>query len=172
MNKRGKILGSLGSSIAILIAIYMYFGIPIACGSHGCIRDTDFQKQRVYDVAFARSTNSREPSIQATLTTLMRRYLLTHVSSTFAVSLIDTEKYRKDVLHITDSQIVKSLGFLSLQEYDQAILIPFLTQEALITERHTDGPVALYQQLAQEQFLILMKPGYTWEKQLGEVVAK
>jgi hypothetical protein len=172
MNKHWKILSVLAGSIAILIAIYLYFGIPIACGTHGCIRDIDFRKQHLYDVAFAHSTNSHEPSTQATLTTLMRRYLLTHISSAYSIPLGDAAKYRDDVLHITDSRIVNTLGFSSLQEYDQAVLVPFLTQEALMKERHTDTPAALYRQLAEEQLLILLKPGYTWEKQTGEVIAK
>src|SRR3989344_3113982 len=172
MNSHHRVLGAFAIVVAVLIAAYASFGIPIACGSHGCIRKSDIAAQRVYDNAFARSTNSHEPVEQATLTTLVRRYLITHATTTSSVSLTDAELYRADILHATDPEIVQKLGFASFEEYDRLVLVPFLQQEALMKERHIKNPSALYARLAQEQSIFLSMNGYKWNKATGEVVAK
>lgn len=172
MKLHWKILGLFVAVIALLLISYILFGFPIACGSHGCIRQTDVATQQAYDSAFARSTNARDVSEQATLTTLVRRYLLTHTSTTSSVSLDDAARYRTDILHTTDAAAVRQLGFSSLEEYDTVVLVPFLTQEALMKQRAITSPSVLYKQLAQEQRIFLFKKGYVWDKANGEVVAK
>ncbi len=172
MNHHWRVLGTFGAVVILLAAAYLSFGVPIACGSHGCIREADATAQHEYDSAFARSTNGHAPSEQATLTTLVRRYLLTHAATTSSVSLEDAEKYRADILHTTDQEVVKKLGFSSFEEYDKLVLIPFLLQESLMQERHIENPSALYVKLAQEQSILVFKKEYKWNKATGEVVAK
>lgn len=172
MNSHWKILSFFSTVVLLLVLAYLSFGIPLACGTYGCIRATDAKAQRAYDDAFARSTATPAPSEQALLTTLMRRYLLTHAISSSRISVADVAQYRTDVLHVVDDSLVKGLGYVSLAEYDALVLVPFLTQQALMQERHLDAPSALYAQLAQEQWLVLLKPGYRWNRATGEVVAK
>lgn len=161
-----------GAAILLLGFAYISFGIPLACGWYGCIRNTDLMRQRTYNSAFARSTNSIVSSDQATLTTLMRRYALAHTSVPYSITPADAARYRTDVLHTTDVAAAKQLGFSSLQEYDQFVLIPFLTQEALMKARNIDNASALYKELAQEQPIFLFTQKYRWDRQTGEVVAK
>lgn len=172
MNSHFRILGVFGVVVTLIGAAYVSFGIPIACGSHGCIRATDATAQHRYDSAFARSTNGQEPSEQAVLTTLVRRYLLAHAATTSSVSLNDAAQYRTEILHATDPKILKKLGFSSFEEYDKLVLVPFLQQDSLMKERHADNPSVLYARLAQEQSIFFFKKGYRWNKATGEVVAK
>ena len=172
MNSHYRVLGAFGIVVAVLIVAYASFGLPVACGSHGCIRVVDATAQREYDSAFARSTNAKQPSEQEIFTTLLRRYLLTHAATTSSVSLRDAVQYRTDILHTTDPAIVQMLGFSSFEEYDKLVLVPFLQQEVLMKERRIDTPSALYTRLAQEQSIFLFKTGYKWNKATGEVVAK
>lgn len=172
VNTHWKILGCFAAAVLVLITAYFSFGVPIACGTHGCLRAAEFTQQRTYDSAFALSTQSTPPSIEVTLTTVLRRYLLAHAILSSPISLSDAARYRIDVLHMTDDAIAKGLGFFSLAEYDERVIVPFITQEALMQERHLDTPSTLYAQLAQEQWLLLLKPGYRWDRATGEVVAK
>ncbi len=120
-----KILALFGLIVASLSAAYASFGFPIACGSYGCIRQTDVAAQKAYDSAFARSINARDVSEQATLTTLMRRYLIAHASVSVSISATDAARYRTNILYTTDVATVEKLGFSSLEEYDTVVLIPF-----------------------------------------------
>ncbi len=172
MKHHVRVLGSFAGITIVLVALYFSFGIPLACGSNGCIRKHDFTQQRTYDIAFARSINAQPPSEVSTLTTMIRRYLLTHAMRSSSISSADAARYRSDVLHIAYIADITNLGYSSAEEYDRLVVIPFLTQEALIKERHTDNPSALYKQLAQEQYIVLFKSRYTWDRKIGEVVAR
>ncbi len=172
MNPHWRILGVFGVVVILLAAAYLSFGIPIACGSNGCIRNAEAISQEMHDRAFARSTNGHEPNMKEILTTVVRRYLLAHASITSIISISDAARYRTEVLHATDISALEKLGFSSFEEYDKLVLIPFLQQQALMKQRRIESPSALYAQLAQEQSIFLFKNGYRWNTATGEVVAK
>lgn len=167
-----KILGSFGMIGILLSVIYISFGIPIACGSYGCIRAADLGEQLAYATAFAHSENTIAPTQSEVLTTLMRRYLLTHTASSSSISVPDAVRYRTDVLHITTPMMVQKLGYSSLAQYDELVIVPLLIQEILIGNRNLNNPSELYQQLAQEQWLFLFKKDYEWDKTTGSIIAK
>src|SRR5688572_27687675 len=147
MNMHWRVLGSFGIVIAILLTAYVSFGVPVACGSHGCIRNTDLVAQMAYTAAFARATNAQEPTEREALTTLMRRYLVTHAALSSSVSKEDASRYREDILHINDATLIQKIGFSSAELYDELVLVPFLSQEALMKQRGITDPSLLYTQL-------------------------
>lgn len=172
MKNHWQVLFPFAMAVVIALGLYLSFGTPIACGSYGCIRASDLHKQQVYTAAFAQATNGQVPREAQVLTTLLRRYLLTHSLMPSAVSLEDARAYRTDVLHTTNITTIQELGFSSFDEYDEFVVIPFLQQEALMKQRHLDTPDALYAQLAQEHVILFLKPDYHWNKSTGEVVVK
>lgn len=172
MNTHTRVLGTLGVVIILFITLYLSYGRPVACGSHGCVRSSDLEQQKRYDAAFARSTNSSIPSQQTSLTTTIRRYFVLHAKNMVQISLADALRYREDVLQMKDEEAIKKLGFTSLEEYDRHVVIPYLTQEALLKTRSLSTTDALYRQLAAEQRIILFAQGYRWDPSTAQVVAK
>lgn len=172
MNRHIQILTTLSAVIVLLILLYVSYGIPIACGSHGCIRTSDLEYQTQYDAAFTRSTTSAVSSKQTILTTLVRRYLVHHAKNTVPLSLTDARKYRNDVLRVNDEAVVKALGFSSFEEYDRLVILPYLIQEALVKQRSLRDTDELYANLAEEQRIFLFVSGYRWDRTRGKVVAE
>lgn len=169
---KGKVIG-IGIIAAVLIAISMWtytFSLwPIACSPRGCIAKSDWARQRTYDVAFAHETGKSFPSEASTLTTLIRRHLITHATLQSPISSQDVVRYRTAILHTTDVSVLQPLGISSFAEYDTNIILPFLEQEALMKQRNIANTDDLYKDLAHQRAIILLLFHYHWNIDRGEV---
>ncbi|MCE9643524.1 MAG: hypothetical protein K8Q97_04430 [Candidatus Andersenbacteria bacterium] len=148
------------------------FPWPIACSTRGCITSQEWSHQRAYDIAFAAATGKTMPSDAATLTTIIRRHLITHAEIQSPISLQDAVRYRTAILHTTDISTLRPLGITSFADYDSNIILPFLEQEALMKQRNITNTDDLYKDLAHQRTIILLLFHYHWNIDRGEVEAK
>jgi len=146
-----------------------FFPWPIACTVRGCITSQDWAMQRSYDIAFASKTGKSFPTEESTLTTLMRRHLITHARLQSPVSAQDAVRYRTAILHTTDISSIAPLGMSSFTQYDTTIILPFLQQEAFMKQENIADTNALYKKLAQARPIALLLFKYHWNIDRGEV---
>ncbi len=142
---------------------------PIACSSHGCITSKEWASQRSYDIAFAQKTAKVSPSNASTLTTLLRRHLITHATLQSPISPQDAVRYRTAILHDTDLATITPLGMSSFEQYDSTIVLPFLQQEALMQQTNISDTQTLYKNLAKQHPILLLLFHYHWNTDSGEV---
>lgn len=166
--------GVIALTVAILLGAWIYaFKLwPIACSTRGCITKAEWVQQRAYDIAFAQATRKDQPSDTTTLTTVIRRHLISHAVLQSPVSSQDAVRYRTAILHTTDIATLKPLGITSFSIYDSQIILPFLQQEALMKQKNITNTEVLYKELASQRKIFLLLFHYRWNIDRGEVEAK
>lgn len=147
------------------------FALPMFCTLRGCITTSAFAKEKMYAQSFARLTNADTPSEESILTTLVRIHLLKTIGNT-SISANEAVKYRTSVLHLTNEEAIRPIGFSSFQEYDNSVTIPFLMQEAYMKEHTIQTSDDVYTALAKQRRVISLLFHYTWDSSKGEVVAR
>ncbi|HSX24728.1 MAG TPA: hypothetical protein VLG69_02055 [Candidatus Andersenbacteria bacterium] len=145
------------------------FPWPIACSLRGCITSKDWALQRSYDTAFAQKTSKMIPSESSTLTTILRRHLISHANLQSSITPQDAVKYRTAILHTTDIATIRPLGMSSFDQYDTTIILPFLQQEALMKQNNIPDTEILYKNLAHQRPIFLLLFHYHWNTDRGEV---
>ncbi len=147
------------------------FPWPIACSWRGCITSKEWVLQRSYDVAFAKQTNKSQPTEAETLTTILRRHIISHASLASPVSIKDAVRYRTAILRNTEIDTLKPLGIASFPEYDSMVILPFLQQEALMQQRDIKNAKDLYADISKHRSLFLLLFQYQWNIDKGKVIA-
>lgn len=169
-----KILAIICSLIGISLLFFWWradFALPIFCTTRGCVSTAQRDRERTYQQEFANAANTSSPSEEAILTSLVRRHLILHTQN----STNDRQqavRYRTDILHLTDISAIQQVGFSSFEEYDDLVTIPFLLQQAYMSEHSLQTPEEAYIDLSEHFRVVPLIFGYTWDTSKGEVKAK
>lgn len=140
---------------------------PAACTSRGCITSAAWLKQHtLMNNAYV----LEEVSYADSLTTAVRKHLILTTGMNSSVTQDDVRRYREDVLHVATTEDLGSDFKISLQEYDRHVVLPYLTQEALKTERRVESTEELYALIATERSVIVLPFRFRWNKDRGEVI--
>jgi hypothetical protein len=179
-----KIAGLISSIIILITCTFLYtlsfsdpnhtlskFYWPIACSTRGCVTSHEWVMQRSYDIAFAKKTGKTFPSDASTLTTILRRHLITHAQLQSPISTQDAVRYRTAILHTTDLSLLEPLGITSFAQYDTEIILPFLEQEALMKQKNISNTETLYKDLAGQRKIFLLLFHYHFNTNRGEAEA-
>ncbi len=145
---------------------------PIACTLRGCASTREWEAQQRMAQRFAQSVQAPGPTAEETLTTVLRRHLLAHAFAASPVTAADARRYREEILHLKDESKLREAVGISLEDYDQLVVIPFLQQAALQQERKTETVDELYGALARERLVLVLPFHFRWDKSLGRVVAR
>lgn len=165
-------------SVFLIVTLFLFlswwkhdFALPLFCTTRGCVTSIELEKEKKYHASFSNMVQSEPPTESAVLTTLVRKHLILnmHNSQDFSQEAI---KYRTDVLHLTDEEHVKKLGFNSFLEYDNEVTIPFLLQQAYLYEHGFGNPRETYINLSKNYSVFSLLFKYTWDSSIGEVVAR
>jgi hypothetical protein len=159
----------VGVLLMLLLGVWL-FTLPIACGKGWCITKADVNQYKEYDKTFSTAAGSAASSYETILTSRIRNSLLLHAPSLPSITQEDAARYRTEILRLTEEKDVERIGFSSLSAYDTAVIIPFLTQEALMKKFKVSDPALLYAQLAQNQSVVLLLKGYTWNTESAQVI--
>ncbi|HLC48923.1 MAG TPA: hypothetical protein VJI96_00870 [Candidatus Andersenbacteria bacterium] len=161
--------------LVIFVLVFFWwksdFALPLFCTTRGCVTTTGLEQERAYQQLFTTATNSTPPSEAAILTTLVRLFLIKNIPGT-TVSPQDAQKYREDVLHLTDPSSVQQIGFASFDEYDNAATIPFLLQQSYMNKHGFKSPREAFTAISQNISVISLLFDYTWDSSKGEVAAR
>ena len=140
------------------------FPWPIACSTRGCITTARWQAHLQSRLAFMATTNQAVPTSAEALQTLIRHHLSAHALVRSPVTLADVRRYREEILNIKDDASVTAATGLSLAEYDEQVVLPFLQQEALRRQLKVESIEELYLQLAQDRAIIVLPFALSWDK--------
>jgi hypothetical protein len=169
-----KIIYTLFVVLIIALAFLWWrsaFALPIFCTTRGCVTNQEWNKEKEHQSAFADAANSSLPSDAPILTTLVRKHLILTTQNDTDMSQ-EAAKYRTEVLHFTEEEQLKQLGYRSFEEYDGAVTIPFLLQQAYMTEHSLKTPEEVYVNLSKNFRVVSLLFHYTWDRSKGEVVAR
>lgn len=143
---------------------------PVACSLRGCITTTDWHKHHQARTTFTKTTNLEAPSVNDSLTTLVRQHLISEAFIYSPVTMRDAIRYREEILQARDeSKIISSTG-LALNDYDRLVILPLLQQENMRRERNISDYDQLFQQLAQEISVWVLPSTIKWNKEEARVV--
>ena len=181
---RTSLLG-VGTFAAVLIALYLWVLLapttasparwlpwPVACSTRGCITTGSWERQRDLNEAFAKASELEVPAPHDALTTLIRQHLVRFATPTTDVTLSDAARYREDILNVSSTEQLQETLPLTLEEYDELIVLPYLAQESLLQQQRAEGPADLYQKLANERLIIVLPFQLRWNIDTATVISR
>lgn len=176
MSKLLKIALLIAGPLAILVPgpalIVAAWGWPVACSTRGCISHRAWEEQLAAASQFAQETQTPPPTPAQALTTLIRQHLTRHAFLQSPISLADATRYREEILNLKEADQFQGALQLTLAEYDQKIILPFLQQEALRAQHKVESTDELYSALARERKIFLFWRAFTWDVSKGQVIEK
>ncbi len=146
-----------------------YFPWPIACSTKGCVTTLTWQDHLQARRAFATTTEAVPPISAEGLTTLIRQHLARNALVRSPITPADARRYREEILNVKNEAQLQQAINVTLAEYDESVVIPFLQQEALRQERKAESAEELYKQLAEERWIIVLPLGLGWDKTTATV---
>lgn len=173
------LLGLVGSWLAVLASpalpngrLATFLPWPAVCTMRGCVTTQDWEAQKRTAERFALSVQEQAPSAEGMLTTALRRHLVTHAFVVNPVTAADARRYREEILHLKDESKLQEAVGLSLEDYDDLVVRPFLQQAALMQEYKVETAEELYTTLARERLVLVLPFHYFWDKNLGRVLPR
>jgi len=145
---------------------------PVACSLKRCITTAAWRDHHQARQAFAATSEQTEPSEEESLTTLLRQHLVAHAFIAHPVTLRDATRYREEILKAGDGSQVVSTTNLTLEEYDETVILPLLQQEALKSERSAETLDELYTILADERLIMAWPWHLKWDKSQAAVIRR
>ena len=145
---------------------------PIACTTRGCITSTSWLQQHQLTTQFNAATLLDTPAPEETLTTVIRDHLLRHATVRPAVTIEGAARYREEILHITSVDDLPDTISLSLEEYDEMIVLPFLQQEGLRQLHLVESTEELYEILTKQRPVLLLLFNYHWNSARGAATTR
>jgi hypothetical protein len=145
---------------------------PVVCSTRGCITARDWQRQQTAVALFAQRSKREQLSPVESLTTLARQHLAHYGQFKSPVTDAAAARYREEILNGTDENKIKEATGLSIADYDELVVKPFLEQESLRQQRRAETAEDLYKQLANERTIIVLPRNLTWNKQEAKVIAQ
>lgn len=143
--------------------------VPLACTTRGCITSWSLQRHLAIEDAFSASTKATKPTEAQMLTTLIRQFLVHKAEVRSPISLADARRYREEILKVTDEIVILNATGLTLDEYDNLIVSPFLEQENLRQARHAETTTEVFRQLAAERWVVVLPVSWYWDSEAAEV---
>lgn len=144
--------------------------IPVVCDTGGCLTTKTWGRHMKLRAHFANATQQDAPTSAEVLTTLVRQRLVARSNLFSPVTVADARRYREEILHLRDEANSQQVSGLSLLEYDQLVLLPFLQQESLRHQLEIAEIREFYKRLAQEHTVFILPFGYSWDRDKAEVV--
>lgn len=145
---------------------------PVACSTRGCITTKTWQEHYQARQSFASAAEQEAPKPHEALTTLLRQHLIRHAFLRTPVTTRDAVRYREEILGVKEEeQVVQATG-LTLEEYDELVILPLLQQEALKQQNSVESNDELYQMLAKERLLIVLPWGLGWNSEQAAVTPR
>lgn len=142
---------------------------PVACTTRGCVTTQQWARAKSLRQTFANTTGFERPADNAILTTLLRQHLVRYAQLRSTVTASAASRYREDVLNIaSDEQLLKAAG-LTLKEYDEKVIRPFLEEEGVRQARGIEKVEDLWPQLAQQRRVVLLLGRFKWNREAGAV---
>jgi hypothetical protein len=187
MRRRAAWLVLIGAALVIMVAAGLWSGTvlfpkeplltplaprfpwPVVCSLRGCITTTAWQQHWVARRAFAEAAGETPPAPLEALTTLARQHLVRHSFLRVPVEQQDAVRYREEVLGLRDEAAVREATGLTLNEYDTAVLLPLLQQEAVRQERTIESLDELFATLARERLLVALPWHLKWNREAARV---
>lgn len=148
------------------------WGMPVACTVRGCITNKTVSRQVQLDATFMQILKQRAMSRKESFTTVLRRHLVQHANPPTPATLADARRYREEILHLKDEPAVKEVSGLTLEEYDEFVILPFLQQAALQQQYKTETPEELYAALSRNRFILILQPRLKWDKSTSTVIKR
>ena len=142
---------------------------PVACSTRGCVTMWSWQRHELAAAIFAQATEEERLSPAATLTTLVRQHLAHYAQLKSPITDADAARYREDILNATDEAWIQSATGMTLVDYDEYVVKPFLEQESVRQQRRAEQVDDLYKQLAQERWVIVLPFSLSWDREQGRV---
>lgn len=143
---------------------------PVACSTRGCITTRDWQRQQAAVTVFAELSQREKLAPIDSLTTLTRQHLAHYGQLKSPVTPAAAARYREEILNGKDEAVIKEATGLSLAEYDELVVTPFLEQESLRQERRAETAEDLYVQLAGERTIFVLPRNLTWSAEEAKVI--
>lgn len=173
---RSRVRLAVGIGLIVLAgAAQAWAGVgpwPVACTTRGCVTTTSWQEFHRLHTLFAEAVEQPAPSEEEALTAILRRDLVEAAQLRTPVTPADARRYREEILRFRDEALLAETLGLTLAEYDEAVILPFLQQEALKAELAVESTEELYQQLAAERWVAVLPFGLKWDKNSGMVVSR
>lgn len=173
------LVGLMGGWLAVLASpalpsgrLATFLPWPAACTMRGCITTQDWEAQKRISERFAKSVQEQAPSAEAVVTTVLRRHLVAHAFAVNPVTAADARRYREEILHLKDETKLQEAVGLSIEDYDNLVVRPFLQQAALQQEYKAETLDELYAALARERLVLVLPFHYRWDKENGRVIRR
>ncbi len=168
-----------GSWVTLLLAAHPaqhplanIFPWPIVCTTRGCITSQAWIRQQELVKAFVGAVGQPVPAPEEALTTLVRQHLVNKSLVQEVVTLEDATRYRRDVLRLNHEAVAQKLSTLSLEDFDRAIVLPFLKQEALRQQLKLEPSDNLFVHLSSQRWIIVLPRKLAWDKVNAEIVKR
>lgn len=145
---------------------------PVVCTTRGCVTTKAWAIQVALSAQYTSRVQEAVPSALESLTTAVRRHLLTHAFVVKPVTVADARRYREEILHLKDEAQIQDVTGVSSEQYDQQVILPFLQQAALQQQRNAESVDELYAGLAQERWVLVLPFHLRWDKDSGSVVQR
>lgn len=140
------------------------FPWPVACSTRGCITTTAWHTHMQSRLAFMAKTSQPKPTSAEALQTLIRHHLSAYALVRSPVTMADVRRYREEILNIKDDATVMDATGLSLSDYDEQVILPFLQQEALRQQQKVESIEELYVALARDRAILVLPFALGWDK--------
>ena len=145
---------------------------PVACTTRGCITSATWVSYHELMNTFAHISEQEEPSPEASLTTAVRRHLVSHAFLRSPVTLKDARRYREEILKITRDDQLQGVVPVSIPTYDKEVVLPLLQQEALRQQNSVESTEELYKTLTEDRPVVILPFVFQWNSDTGSVVRK
>lgn len=169
----GILLGTIAGSSQPLNHPLAHWPIfPLACTTRGCITSAGWLTQHQITLAFNEATAQSNPTPEQTLTTTIRKHLVEHAFLRSPVSDTDVDRYRRDILHAVSDESIQNYVHVSIADYDDLVVRPFLQQEALRFQHKVESTEELYKILTSERPVLFLLFAYRWDPDSGSAAAR
>lgn len=145
---------------------------PIVCSTRGCVTTSSWAAQQRISEAFATTTQTSLPTPVESLTTVTRRHLVQNAFLQSPVTRADARRYREEILNLKNEDKLREAVDVSLEEYDQQVIVPFLQQEALRQQYKVETVDELYTQLSQQRKIFALLFDFKWNTNGGRIEAR
>lgn len=136
---------------------------PVACSTRGCITTTTIRHYADIGRKYSDHTGRNHLTDMETLTILIHQHLVHYAQVKQPISLADATRYRESVLNLTQEAAIAEATGLTPIEYDQLVVLPFLEQENVRQSRQAESTTDLWQQLANERWMVVLPLTWKWD---------
>lgn len=162
----------LASDDALNNPVASFVGWPVACSTRGCVTTRTWQEHYQARQAFALSSEQEPAPPHEALTTLLRQHLVKHAFLRTPVTTRDAVRYREEILGVRNEEQVWQATGLTLEEYDELVILPLLQQEALKQQNSVESNDELYRLLAKERRVVVLPWGLSWNSEQAAVARR